>query len=364
MSLDGGLTDDSPPGVRKPLPLLHDRSAGDITAATILTDEGTKISVRDDPDRWRRTRVTNSTVVAYEHDEVGWPSLLRDIVRRPVIGTRDALHLDRDGPPTSCDEDVDGLLVAEGKRCLRAEPVKARQDEEFRREVCVVAGQVRLLRPKTAFARAVGQGVHLRLALSLPQGFIYIHHLTALSESGADVYNHRKLTMTQSRPKVPESVQTAIYFRDGWLCHVCRRPVIFHLALKYLQNRVEQHGFDPPPAYWHPNWRRDAAPLLDELGASIDHIVPYADGGAHKPSNFAAICARCNARKSTKDDASFREELRPWRVCGKHGEPTRWDGFSSLFVTLARENRNRLTKTEKSWLGALEQHFDGNASTG
>jgi hypothetical protein len=32
---------------------------------------------------------------------------------------------------------------------------------------------------------------------------------------------------------------------------------------------------------------------------------------------------------------------------------TRWDGFSTLFVVLARRNLDALTTTEKGWLKAL-----------
>src|SRR2546430_6729385 len=36
------------------------------------------------------------------------------------------------------------------------------------------------------------------------------------------------------RPPIPIPLQVQVHFRDAWLCHVCRKPVIFHLALKHL----------------------------------------------------------------------------------------------------------------------------------
>ncbi|MGH3849142.1 MAG: HNH endonuclease [Pseudonocardiaceae bacterium] len=113
-------------------------------------------------------------------------------------------------------------------------------------------------------------------------------------------------------------------------------------------------------AYWQANWRRDAAPLLDELAASIDHVKAFARGGRHDESNFAAICARCNARKSAKLTAAFLAESRPWQVKGKHGEPEYWDGMSAVFVHLARQRLNRLSKTEREWLKVLEGHLSSN----
>lgn len=152
-------------------------------------------------------------------------------------------------------------------------------------------------------------------------------------------------------------MQVAVLFRDRWLCHLCRRPVVLHLALKCLRDFVALRCPGIPLAYWHGNWRRDAAPLLDELGASIDHVKAFAHGGAHDVSNFAAVCARCNARKGARLREDYLAEARPWRVKGKHGEPVTWDGLSSLFLALARDRPEALSATEKRWLAAIEQQF-------
>jgi 5-methylcytosine-specific restriction endonuclease McrA len=160
--------------------------------------------------------------------------------------------------------------------------------------------------------------------------------------------------MRARKPAMSIGTQVAVFRRDRWLCHVCRRPVVLHLALKYLQIEARSALGDASIVYWHPNWRRDQAPLADELGASIDHVVAYASGGAHQLANFATICARCNARKSAKDLAAFREELRPWRVRGAHGEPQNWDGLASTFVVLGRKHAALLTASETKWLAELE----------
>ena len=156
------------------------------------------------------------------------------------------------------------------------------------------------------------------------------------------------------RTSIPYRVQVEVFFRDGWLCSHCRRPTVFHPALKLLAETVGASLPDHPLAYWHPNWRRDVAPLLDELGASIDHVEALAKGGAHDISNFATICARCNARKGTRSSAEHRAVHVPWVVKGKHGEPTAWDGLASTYVVLARRTTRVLTASEKGWLAALE----------
>jgi 5-methylcytosine-specific restriction endonuclease McrA len=167
---------------------------------------------------------------------------------------------------------------------------------------------------------------------------------------------HRK------RPPISVPLQAEVLFRDSWLCHLCRRPLVFPLALKRLQEFVGLRCPDIPLAYWDSAWRRDASPLLDELAASVDHVTAFARGGAHDLSNFAAVCARCNARKSARGSAEYLEEARPWKVKGKHGEPKNWDGFSSLFLALAQDKGVILSPTEKLWLTAIKKQFAARAA--
>ena len=165
--------------------------------------------------------------------------------------------------------------------------------------------------------------------------------------------------LTKARAPIPFATQVTIFTRDAWLCHVCHRPTIFPLALKLAAEMVAAALPDLALAWWNPQWRRDAAPLLDELAACIDHVEAHANGGSNDPANLATICARCNARKSAKAKEAFITELNPWRVKGKHGEPRQWDGLSSLFVVLAARSPRALTPTERKWLEALQAHTAG-----
>lgn len=160
-----------------------------------------------------------------------------------------------------------------------------------------------------------------------------------------------------ARTAIPYSVQTEVFFRDRWLCSHCRRPTIFHLALKQLSDVVDGEFSNLTLAYWNPQWRRDAAPLLDELAASVDHVHAFVKGGAHDISNFATICARCNARKGSRSREEHLQVHPPWVVKGKHGERTNWDGLASVFVFFARRTSRKLTVPERGWLSALEYHL-------
>jgi 5-methylcytosine-specific restriction endonuclease McrA len=159
------------------------------------------------------------------------------------------------------------------------------------------------------------------------------------------------------RKRLPIAIQLEVWFRDRWLCHVCRRPLVFPFALKHLGQLVEANGIAPPLAYYHLNWRRDSSPLLDELGASIDHVEALSKGGADAIENLAAICARCNARKSSSPLKEFVVASKPWRVKGKHGEPVAWDGLTSVFVALADRSSKSLSETERQWLVGLRTYY-------
>jgi 5-methylcytosine-specific restriction endonuclease McrA len=159
------------------------------------------------------------------------------------------------------------------------------------------------------------------------------------------------------RARIPYAIQVEVLFRDGWLCSHCRRPTIFPLTMKLLAEEISAAWPSRPLAYWNPQWRRDQAPLLDELAASIDHIEAFAKGGAHDIANFATICARCNARKGMRTREQHLAVDQPWRVRGKYGEPMAWDGLASIYVMLARRLTRTLTASETGWLTALEDQF-------
>jgi 5-methylcytosine-specific restriction endonuclease McrA len=166
-----------------------------------------------------------------------------------------------------------------------------------------------------------------------------------------------------NRKSISIATKVEVHFQDRWLCYLCNRPTIFHLALKHLAGLVGNEYPNMPLAYWNPQWRRDAAPLLDELAACIDHVEALAKGGAHDISNFRTICARCNARKSSRVREEYVEDANPWIVIGKYGEPKTWDGLTSVFVVLARRASCPLTATERGWLRALEAKLNSDSGT-
>lgn len=67
-----------------------------------------------------------------------------------------------------------------------------------------------------------------------------------------------------------------IYDRDGWRCHLCRRRVDRRLR--------------------HPHPR----------SASLDHLIPLADGGDHDPANLATAHLGCNMARRRGGNVQLR----------------------------------------------------------
>lgn len=132
--------------------------------------------------------------------------------------------------------------------------------------------------------------------------------------------------------------------------------------MKLLELDLRQSGWTGSLALFHPNWTRDKAPLLDELGATVDHVIAHERGGAHALENFVTACAKCNVRKSDGELVAWMKRDKRNPVKGKYGEPTAWDGLSGLFVVLAARLPEALTLNDRAWLKALAANHEPTAS--
>jgi 5-methylcytosine-specific restriction endonuclease McrA len=163
-------------------------------------------------------------------------------------------------------------------------------------------------------------------------------------------------TLNSRRPRrqIAKTVQVIVFRRDRWLCHLCKRPVIFAPAMKYLQHDLEKSGF-AELAYWRFAYHRHGAPLLDELAVVIDHIEVFSTGGLDVAENLATACNRCNMTRNSCELKKWLDKRPIKRIKGKYGEPETWDGFSSVFLHLAKRYAHELTASEIEWAKALTQ---------
>lgn len=152
--------------------------------------------------------------------------------------------------------------------------------------------------------------------------------------------------------QIPRKLQLFVFQRDRWLCRFCGKPVVFAPALKYLQQELLGSGFKNL-AYWRYAYDRHGAPLLDELAAVIDHEKAFSLGGPNTIENLNTCCNRCNIMKNAGDSEEWQRKHPKRKIKAKYGEPQDWDGFSSVFVFLAKRNPSLLKPSESEWLRLL-----------
>src|SRR5689334_13513254 len=102
----------------------------------------------------------------------------------------------------------------------------------------------------------------------------------------------------KGRRALAKSDQLAIFRRDGWMCRWCRKPVIFAPVMRLMQLELRRFDESIEVAYHHAHWTRQHSPLLDELGAVIDHVDAFSTGGPDNIDNLVTACNKCNAHKS------------------------------------------------------------------
>jgi hypothetical protein len=89
------------------------------------------------------------------------------------------------------------------------------------------------------------------------------------------------------------------------------------------------------------------------LGAVIDHVEAFARGGLHDEPNFVTSCNKCNTRKNSAEVSAFETRSPLVAVKGRYGEPSHWDGMTTMFVLLGSQMLARLSASEVAWLNAL-----------
>ncbi|MGW6695083.1 HNH endonuclease [Rhodococcus sp. NPDC054953] len=90
-----------------------------------------------------------------------------------------------------------------------------------------------------------------------------------------------------------ERLKLAIFERDRWTCRFCGARTIDLRVMKRVSAAF------PAELPYHPNWKFDASHRIYWTHtSSLEHVVPFARGGADDTGNFATTCYACNAARS------------------------------------------------------------------
>ena len=122
-----------------------------------------------------------------------------------------------------------------------------------------------------------------------------------------------KTTRTGKRMPI-KPTERSVFARDKFRCRFCRTPVVPKSVIEYLSNRTgidlrkKSTNLTTHGAYWlH--------------AATIDHVVPHADGGTNDEDNLATACPACQFGKGNYSLTQLRLTLRPpttdLRVAGR-----------------------------------------------
>jgi hypothetical protein len=90
-------------------------------------------------------------------------------------------------------------------------------------------------------------------------------------------------------PRKKFALRARLFHREGGRCHWCRRPV-------RLNWPGRENGVQPP-----------------DNGVTIDHIVPFSEGGTYSDNNTVCSCYLCNNARLALSPSEFESLLKEFR---------------------------------------------------
>lgn len=141
------------------------------------------------------------------------------------------------------------------------------------------------------------------------------------------------------------TVIAEIYKRDRYQCRYCGAKVILTPVMRLIARLY------PEQFPYHPNWKADSThPAFPARAATLDHVVPIADGGDPLArENLVTACWGCNRRKG-----DLRLEEIGWSLTDPADDS--WMGLAEFFNPLwERVGRPQLGEDERWWLRATRE---------
>lgn len=130
----------------------------------------------------------------------------------------------------------------------------------------------------------------------------------------------RRQVAVRSEPS--ESVIASIYKRDRFHCRYCGCKVIPTQIMRLISS------FFPDAFPYHPGWKGgETHPAFASRSPTLDHVVPWSQGGSNDLENLVCACWVCNQVKGDLSLAQLGWRLRPIPETG-------WDGLTSHYRRL------------------------------
>lgn len=180
--------------------------------------------------------------------------------------------------------------------------------------------------------------------------YVGVLHEAMLARIGGDVTGAWSLMESIRFEAVPRRVEkwptrkviAAVYAADSYQCRYCGEKTILTPVMRLLARLY------PEQFPYHPNWKADSThPAFVSRSATLDHIVPIADGGDPiGRENLVTACWGCNRRKG---------DLRLGEIGWSLAEPTdrTWMGLTELYFPLwLAGGQPDLGEDERWWLQA------------
>lgn len=170
----------------------------------------------------------------------------------------------------------------------------------------------------------------------------------AFSASGAD--SARELAQSEypyeppqrrTRPSVSKVDSVRVFMRDQFTDRYTGQQLIFPGTLLLLAELV------PGSFPYHSNWKRsESHQVYWELWPTIDHIQPWAGGGAHESANWVTTSMLTNMHKGDRRLEQTDLRLIPLETLPRPP----WDGLLSWFrENIERCGERSLPKAVKDW---------------
>lgn len=163
----------------------------------------------------------------------------------------------------------------------------------------------------------------------------------AAAEKLAPIAYPRREMMARSEPS--ESLIAATYKRDRFHCRYCGCRVIPTQVMRLVSEIF------PDDFPYHPNWKGGQThPAIPSRSATLDHVLPWTQGGTNDPENLVCACWICNRVKGDVTLQQLGWELK------QISADVEWDGLTNYYRQLWKLAGSPTGGDHRFWIRLFE----------